>query len=80
MNKGYRNHLANRLDGEQQDIEKDGFTTNGIIDVEVIRFENGRKRTVNITDRSLPAEDVTIQGLKENMQKRFRNNNLVMSR
>jgi hypothetical protein len=80
LNVRYRDHLTKRLEGERHSIENSGYTKSGIIEYHVREFENSIKRRLDVTDKRLPNERITIQGLEKNDEKGFVKNNLIMSR
>jgi hypothetical protein len=74
LNEAYRNHLKQRLIGEKKDIELCGFTLDGIIETEVVNFENKIKRNVDITNLNARQHYFVVQGLKTNPKKGFSTN------
>ena len=55
------------------------MTIKGIVDREVVEFENTLKRSIDVTNRK-GLEPVFIQGLRSNNKKGFRNNRFLLSR
>ncbi len=81
LNEAFREHLRARLEGEDY-LEVNGLTIEGIIDSQVIAFENEMKRSVDVAASNIPTEIVYIQGLRANPhpEKRFLNNRLKIER
>ena len=72
--------MRRRLAGEENDIETDGFTVEGIIETAIVAsFEYGMKRRVDVTD-SVAQEHIVIKGLRENSLKRFKKNKLLLDK
>lgn len=72
--------MRRRLAGEENDIETDGFTVEGIIETAIVAsFEYGMKRRVDVTDR-VAQEHIVIKGLRENSLKRFKKNKLLLDK
>lgn len=65
--------------GEKEDIELHGYTIDGIIETEMVKFENTVKRKIEITNLSLRQHIVSVQGLKANAKKNFGNNKVYIS-
>jgi hypothetical protein len=58
------------------DIEINGNTLKSIVDVKVLEFENGVKRSVDTTKEGATIEPIRIDGLKERRRSRFSQNRL----
>jgi hypothetical protein len=61
--------LKQRLIGEKKNIERDGYTLDGIVDTEVVKFET-EKRKFDITDLKT-WHHFNVGGLKANTKKGF---------
>ena len=61
-------------------LERDGFTIEGMVDVEVLVFENRMKRTMDITSLRMPLEAIIFHGLRQDARKRFGANRVLMDR
>jgi hypothetical protein len=80
LNEAFREHLRRRLQGEEQDIEVNGFTMEGIIDEAAAKqFEWSNKRTVDVT-RNIKPQLIQVHGLKANVRKNFDQNHVKMTR
>jgi hypothetical protein len=81
LNEAFQKHLRARLKGEDY-LEVNGLTVEGIIDSQVIAFENETKRSVDVVASNIPTEIVYIQGLRANSlpEKRFLNNRVKIER
>jgi hypothetical protein len=77
LNEAFRGNLRARLKGENY-LEVNGLTIESIIDSQVIAFENGLKRSVDVVAYHNPTEVVFIPGLRANPhpEKRFLTNGL----
>lgn len=76
LNEAFREHVRTRLEDEHY-LESNGLTMQGIIDKEVVLFENGMKRRIDIT--KLKVKDlVWIQGIKANSAKNLSRNQINM--
>ena len=78
LNEGFERLLTERLAGEDY-LETNNLTLKGIVDMQVVDFENKMKRSVDVTSRNREPERVWIQGLRPNNQKRFKANRLMLS-
>jgi hypothetical protein len=79
LNEAFESLLYERLLGEDY-LETNNMTIKGIVDMQVVDFENQIKRSLDVTSRNREAEMVWIQGLKPNNKKHFKSNRLVLSR
>jgi hypothetical protein len=79
LNEAFEKLLTERLAGEDY-LETNNLTINGIVDMKVVDFENKTKRSMDVTSRNREAEQIWIQGLRLNGQKRFKSNRLTLSR
>jgi hypothetical protein len=79
LNEAFKDHLMKRLKDETH-LEGEGFTIQSIVDAEVVQFENKTKRTLDVTDKRMPTEKITIRGLKEDQEKGFANHRVLMKR
>ena len=70
LNENYRRCLKDRLQDESLAIE--GITFNDYIDSLVTTWENGDKRSIDVTNRKREPNDVSISGLQRNPEKGFR--------
>jgi hypothetical protein len=50
-------------------VFRDGRTAKSIAQAKAIQFENGQKRTIDVTERAPRIAPITISGLKENESK-----------
>lgn len=80
LNEGFHKFLTAKLQGEEANIEQNGYTLKGIVDAEVLGFEKDVKRTSNIMDKNMPMKRIVIPGLKHNPEKRFGNNCVYLTR
>lgn len=81
LNDAFRDHLRKRLRRETHDIEKDGYTLDGILDEQVRDFERKIKRVTDIYDYGRRVDQyIRIQGLKKNDKKRLETNTIVLNR
>jgi hypothetical protein len=71
--------LLARLENETY-LEENGNTIEGIVDTEVLGFENKIKRSLDVTDKNMPTESIVIRGLKADDSKGFRNNRIFITR
>jgi hypothetical protein len=71
--------LLKRLEDETY-LEQNGFTIEGIVDTEVIKFENKTKRSLDVNDRNMPTEKIVVQGLRANDRKGFGTNRIFVTR
>ena len=78
LNEAFERLLNERLAGEDY-LETNNMTIKGIVDMHVVDFENGLKRSFDLTRRKPNPETVFIQGLKPNNKKGFRNNRLLLT-
>lgn len=78
LNEGFERLLTEKLAGEDY-LETNNLTLKGIVDMHVVDFENRIKRSVDVTSRNREQEQVWIQGLQPNSQKRFKTNRLLLS-
>lgn len=78
LNEAFEKLLNERLAGEDY-LETNNLTLKGIVDMLVVDFENKIKRSMDVTSRNKEAEQVWIQGLRPNSQKRFKSNRLMLS-
>jgi hypothetical protein len=72
--------LLERLEDEADAIERDGYTIEGMVAVEVLAFENRIKRTMDITNINMPLEAISFRGLQSDKGKRFGKNRIFMNR
>ncbi|KAE9363645.1 hypothetical protein N431DRAFT_422567 [Stipitochalara longipes BDJ] len=79
LNEAFKEHLRERLLGEEVDIETNGFTVTGIIEKAALNFEYSMKRGIDVTGK-VASQHIMIGGLKENREKRFKDNRVVMDR
>ncbi|PMD47527.1 hypothetical protein L207DRAFT_506529 [Hyaloscypha variabilis F] len=79
LNEAFKEHLRQRLLGEEVDIETNGFTVTGIIEKAALNFEYSMKRGIDVTGKVQP-QYIFIGGLRENSEKRFKDNRVVMDR
>ena len=79
LNEAFREHLRARLGGENY-LEVNGLTIESIIDSQVIAFENGMKRFINVVAYHNPTQVVFIPGLRANPhpEKRFLTNRIMI--
>jgi hypothetical protein len=68
-----------RLENERN-LERNGITIEGIVESQVVLFENKTKRIFDITKVTMPMEKIMIQGLEEDTKKGFRRNRILISR
>jgi hypothetical protein len=62
---------------DQRDLEKNGKTIRSIIDKQTVQFENGNKRTIDVTLNQL-LEPIFIDDLKEDRKNYRRKNRLCL--
>jgi hypothetical protein len=80
LNEAFRKHLLSRLEGERSYLERSGITVEGIVNQATIRFENEWKRSMNVLDKKMKAILIFIEHLKLDIEKRFKDNRLIMDR
>jgi hypothetical protein len=61
-------------------LETHGYTIEGIVDKEVLQFENQIKRIVDVNDNTMPNTRIDIQGLKADNKKGFGKNKMWITR
>ena len=71
--------MSARLENETY-LEENENTIEGIVDTEVLGFENKTKRSLDVTEKNMPTESIVIRGLKADDRKGFRNNRLFVTR
>ncbi|MCJ1246533.1 hypothetical protein MMC30_003741 [Trapelia coarctata] len=79
LNEDFHKHLLERLQDELY-LEINGLTIESIVEKETIDFENRLKRTFDIARSKFPVEEIFIQGLVANHEKRFSTNRLKIQK
>lgn len=80
LNRDFRKHLKQRIEDQRENIERDGYTLDGILDGAVLMFEDELKRKANIYIPKASPQILRIQGLKKDPKKRLGSNTVELNR
>ncbi|KAF7957362.1 hypothetical protein EAE96_002947 [Botrytis aclada] len=74
LNEAFKEYLFGRLE------KISGRTIQGIVDQQTVKFENSLKRTMDVTNRNMAPIFLHIDGLRDNPEKGFSNNRIIIKR
>ena len=72
LNRDFRKLLKRRIEGQREKIETRQYTLEGILDEQVLEFEDRLKRRANIYSLKARLEILKIKGLEADPGKRLR--------